>query len=130
MRRGQLGNWTRLKSTWVLVLCAGLLAIGRPTITLAADGEGTGAASRPWENYFGVAMLPGGRAIVVGDKGVVMSSMDKGATWTRFQLTKNAQYLDLYSVAFTADGSRGWAVGDGGTIFRSDDRGTTWTLQN
>jgi photosystem II stability/assembly factor-like uncharacterized protein len=129
MRRGQLGNWTRLKSIWALVLCAGLLTIGWPATGSAAGGDGTGAASRPWENYFSVAILPGDRAIVVGDKGVVMSSTDKGATWTRIQLTKNTQYLDLYSVAFTADGSRGWAVGDGGTIFRTDDRGTTWTLQ-
>ena len=59
-----------------------------------------------------------------------MSSTDKGGTWTRIQLTKDRQYLDLYSVAFTADGSRGWAVGDGGTIFRTDDRGTTWTMQS
>jgi photosystem II stability/assembly factor-like uncharacterized protein len=130
MRRGQLAKRTGLNSIWVLVLWAGLLTIGRPTIAPAAEGEGIGAASRPWENYFGVAILPGDRAIVIGDKGVVMSSMDKGGTWTRIQLTKNSQYLDLYSVAFTRDGSRGWAVGDGGTIFRTDDRGTTWTLQS
>jgi len=130
MRRGQLVKRTGLNSIWVLVLWAGLLTIGRLTIAPAAEGEGIGAASRPWENYFGVAILPGDRAIVIGDKGVVMTSTDKGGTWTRIQLTKNSQYLDLYSVAFTPDGSRGWAVGDGGTIFRTDDRGTTWTLQS
>jgi photosystem II stability/assembly factor-like uncharacterized protein len=129
MSTGQLGNRARLKSIWWLVLCAGLLTIGWPAAAPAADGEGIGPASRPWENYFGVSILPGDRTIVVGDKGVVMSSTDKGGTWTRIQLTKNSQYLDLYSAAFTPDGSRGWAVGDGGTIFRTDDRGITWTMQ-
>lgn len=129
MRTGQLGNRARLRSIWCLVICAGWLTIGWPSTAPATDGEGIGAASRPWENYFGVAIVPGDRAIVVGDKGVVMSSTDKGGTWTRIQLTKDAHYLDLYSVAFTRDGSRGWAVGDGGTIFRTDDRGSTWTMQ-
>ena len=129
MSTGQLGNRARLKSAWRLLLCAVLLTIGWSTAARAADEEGVGPASRPWENYFGVALLAGDRAVIVGDKGVVMSSTDKGTTWTRIQLTKDRKYLDLYGIAFTPDGSRGWAVGDGGTIFRTDDRGTTWTMQ-
>jgi photosystem II stability/assembly factor-like uncharacterized protein len=84
---------------------------------------------RSWENYFGVAILPSGRTVVVGDKGVVMVTDNQGQTWTRRQLQKGPKYYDLYSVAFTADGSKGWLVGDSGVIFRSDDQGTSWNEQ-
>ncbi|HZP44491.1 MAG TPA: YCF48-related protein [Candidatus Binataceae bacterium] len=86
-------------------------------------------AVRTWENYFGVAILPDGRAVVVGDQGLIMYSDDRGKTWTRQNLSKDQELYDLYSVGFTSDGSRGWAVGDGGAIYRTDDRGKTWTLQ-
>jgi len=84
---------------------------------------------RTWENYFGVAILPSGRGIVVGDKGLLMTSDDKGQTWSRQQLRKGTTAFDLYSVAFTADGSQGWAVGDGGAVFHTSDSGATWNLQ-
>lgn len=76
-----------------------------------------------------MAILPSGRAVVVGDKGVVMTTDDQGKTWTRQELRKGLKYFDLYSVAFSSDGKRGWAVGDGGAIFRSDDQGGTWSEQ-
>ncbi len=130
MSTGQGAKGARLRLIWPLVLCACLWISGWSRAARAADSaEGVGPASRPWENYFGVSILANDRAVVVGDKGVVMTSTDHGSTWTRIQLTKDSKYYDLYSVAFTADGSRGWLVGDGGAIFRSDDRGATWTQQ-
>jgi len=85
---------------------------------------------RSWEAYFGVAILPGGRIVVVGDKGVAMTTDDAGRTWARQQLRFADKYYDLYSVAFTSEGLRGWVVGDHGAILRTDDRGATWTAQN
>jgi photosystem II stability/assembly factor-like uncharacterized protein len=96
----------------------------------ATDGLKTAPQpDRSWESYFGVAILPSGRTVVAGDKGVVMTTDDLGQTWTRQLLKSGPKYYDLYSVAFTPDASHGWAVGDGGVIFRTDDRGTTWTEQ-
>jgi photosystem II stability/assembly factor-like uncharacterized protein len=95
-------------------------------------GDALAAAPQPdrsWESYFGLAILPTGRAVVAGDKGVVMTTDNGGRTWTRQLLKRGYNYFDLYSVAFTPDASRGWAVGDGAVIFRTDDRGTTWTEQ-
>jgi photosystem II stability/assembly factor-like uncharacterized protein len=66
---------------------------------------------------------------VTGDKGVVMTTDDGGRTWTRQTLKRGPKYYDLYSVAFTPDGSRGWVVGDAGVIYRTDDRATTWSEQ-
>lgn len=96
----------------------------------AALGQASRLPRRTWENYFGVAILPSDRAIVVGDKGTILISDDKGHSWTRRQQRKGDALYDLYSVAFAPDGARGWVVGDGGAIFRSDDRGATWTAQD
>lgn len=132
MTRGHGAKTAGLKSICLLALCVGLWIGGWPTIAPATEAErreGVGQASRPWENYFGVTILSTDRAVVVGDKGVVMTSTDRGSTWTRVQLTKDHKFYDLYSVSFTPDGSRGWAVGDDGAIFRTDDGGATWKLQ-
>jgi len=58
-----------------------------------------------------------------------MTTDNQGQTWTRQQFKQGLKYDDLYSVAFTTDGSSGWAVGDEGMILRSEDRGATWTQQ-
>jgi len=67
--------------------------------------------------------------VVVGDKGVIMISDNQGQTWARQQIKHGVKYDDLYSVAFTADGSSGWVVGDNGIIYHSSDHGTTWIEQ-
>lgn len=120
-------------SAWIAVLSAALW-LGWSPGAARATAQGTQAAAsrladRTWENYFGVTILPSGRAFVVGDKGILMSSEDKGQTWSRRQLRKGSSLFDLYSVAFAPDGNHGWVVGDGGAIFHSDDGGTTWNLQ-
>ena len=133
MARRLFAMMAGVTSALVLLLCAGLWLGLAPTAARATVDGPQGAASRlperTWENYFGVAILPSGRAIVVGDKGIVMTSEDKGQTWSRRQLAKGPALFDLYSVAFAPDGSHGWVVGDGGAIFRSDDSGATWKLQ-
>jgi photosystem II stability/assembly factor-like uncharacterized protein len=112
-------------------LCVGICLAA---LVGAASAAGTTPRSmvqpdRSWESYFGVSILPSGRAVVVGDKGVVMVSDDQGRTWARQKLRQGMKYYDLYSAAFTADGSRGWVVGDNAIIFRSDDHGSSWTEQ-
>jgi photosystem II stability/assembly factor-like uncharacterized protein len=113
-------------------LLTGLMALlaAHPIGALAATTPGEHwQAARPWENYFGATILQSGRALIVGDKGLVLTSEDQGHTWTRRQLNNSRKFYDLYSVSFTADGQHGWIVGDGGSIFHSDDGGKTWTLQ-
>jgi photosystem II stability/assembly factor-like uncharacterized protein len=107
------------------VLCLALTSAASATNGLKAEPQ----PDRSWESYYGVTILPSGRVVVVGDKGVVMTSDDGGGTWTRQQLKKGPKYYDLYSVAFTSDASHGWAVGDGAVIYRTDDNGATWTEQ-
>jgi photosystem II stability/assembly factor-like uncharacterized protein len=112
-----------------MLLTAALCAVLTGVASAAKAPIATTQPDRSWESYYGVTILPSGRTIVVGDKGVVMTSDDQGRTWARIKLTKNLKYYDLYSVAFTQDGKRGWVVGDNAVIFRTDDQGVTWTSQ-
>ena len=98
----------------LLILCAGLWLAFPASLARAVPGPSQHGvpAIRTWENYFGVSILPSGRSIVVGDKGLVMSSDDQGKTWSRQQLKNGLTPFDLYSVAFTPDGSSGLIAGD------------------
>ena len=132
MRKQQSVIRTGALAAGLLALCAGLwlsFATGVARATPEETQHKTGPIDRTWENYFGVSILPSGRAIVVGDKGLVMASDDQGKTWTRQQLRNGLTPFDLYSIAFTPDGAKGWIAGDGGSMYRSDDQGKTWTLQ-
>jgi photosystem II stability/assembly factor-like uncharacterized protein len=130
MKRGQYWGIGWFKPVWHAGFCAGLLFAAVAGVASAANGlKASPQPDRSWESYYGVTILPSGRMIVTGDKGVIMTTDDGGRTWARQALKKGSKYYDLYSVAFTPDGSRGWVVGDAGVIFRTDDRGTTWTEQ-
>jgi photosystem II stability/assembly factor-like uncharacterized protein len=130
MNRGQYWGIGWLKLLWHAMFCVGVLCVAAAGVA-SATGElkARPQPDRSWESYFGVTILPSGRAVVVGDKGVVMTTDDAGRTWTRQHLKRGPKYYDLYSVAFTPDGSRGWAVGDWGVIYRTDDGGNTWSEQ-
>ena len=131
MNRGQFRGSRGILPAW-LVLCAGLCGAALSSIPVAAMDapQATAQSTRSWENYFGVAILPSGRAVVVGDKGVVMITADQGKTWSRRQLQQGVRFDNLYSVAFAADGTNGWTVGDSGAIFHTSDGAATWTEQN
>lgn len=130
MNRGQQLGIGWLKPAWHAVLCAGVLCIAASGVASATtELKAAPQPDRSWESYFATAILPSGRVVVAGDKGVVMTTDDNGRTWTRQRLKAGPKYYDLYSLGFTPDGSRGWVVGDTGVIFSTDDRGMTWTEQ-
>jgi photosystem II stability/assembly factor-like uncharacterized protein len=131
-RRRYLGGIVRGWACPIGICVALWLGVALTAVRAVADQADAAPArlrERTWENYYGVAILPPDRAIIVGDKGVVMTSNDRGQTWTRRQLSKANRLYDLYSIAFAPGGKRGWIVGDGGAVFRSDDGGVTWTMQ-
>lgn len=61
-------------------------------------------------------------AWAVGGGGLVLSTTDAGATWTRRVPTT----YDLRGVWFTS-ATEGWAVGNGGTVIHTLNGGATWT---
>ena len=64
-----------------------------------------------------------GKLIAVGERGLVMQSVDEGKTWTGALTPTNRT---LNSVVYLGD-KTGVAVGHGGTVMRTADNGATWT---
>ncbi|HEY8411339.1 MAG TPA: YCF48-related protein [Pyrinomonadaceae bacterium] len=64
----------------------------------------------------------GGRGWAFGEAGVIFTTRDAGATWTR--LPSPTRHL-LLGGTFVDD-DRGWVVGAGATIIQTSDGGDTW----
>lgn len=77
----------------------------------------------------GVAMLAAARAgrrlVAGGERGIVVTSDDGGATWAQ---AKVPAQVSLTSFAFVDD-KRGWATGHFGTLLNTTDGGASWQLQ-
>jgi len=70
--------------------------------------------------------VAGTRLVAVGDRGHVLTSDDKGATWTQQNVPARQM---LISVDF-ADSQNGWAVGHDSIILRTTNGGESWEIQN
>ncbi|NNL86893.1 MAG: hypothetical protein HKP27_14620 [Myxococcales bacterium] len=86
------------------------------------------ADSKSWEvplaDLFDVDM-EGSRAYAAGYWGMVLRSLDRGATWN---VTQTPVERNLHAIDF-ADEMHGWAVGAQGVIIRTTDGGDSWVLQ-
>ncbi|MCP5044356.1 MAG: hypothetical protein GY944_25275 [bacterium] len=76
---------------------------------------------------FSVRSVPG-RAIAIGEKGLMRISIDRGDSWGMPQPEAiPAIYTFMRDVDFAPSGSKGLIVGQGGRILRSTDAGYEWT---
>lgn len=77
---------------------------------------------------FSVGSVSGGRAVTVGEKGLVRMSTDSGASWAE---PGPDDFPDLFTfmrdVGFSPSGRLGLIVGQTGKILRSNDTGIRWT---
>ena len=69
------------------------------------------------------AALAGTRWVAVGERGLAVTSDDRGGTWRQARVPVS---VTLTAVAF-ADSQRGYATGHGGTVLGTSDGGLTWT---
>jgi photosystem II stability/assembly factor-like uncharacterized protein len=67
----------------------------------------------------------GPRIIVVGERGHVLLSNDRGAHWQQVDVPTRSTLTAVRIVG----GDHAWAVGHDGLILHSDDGGFSWTLQ-
>ncbi|MGH7836247.1 MAG: WD40/YVTN/BNR-like repeat-containing protein [Candidatus Binataceae bacterium] len=110
--------------------CALMIVVGAPSARATIEGPKTTGAP-PWMHLFSAAIRPDGAIFVVGAKAALLTSTDKGQTWTRQTLHERDgndlfQDRDLYSIRFAPDGKTALIVGELGTILRSTDGGETW----
>src|SRR5689334_12789841 len=66
----------------------------------------------------------GDRLVAVGERGHVLLSDDKGATWRQ---ARSVPTRAMLTAVFFADAEYGWAVGHDETILNTLDGGETWT---
>jgi photosystem II stability/assembly factor-like uncharacterized protein len=94
---------------------------------LGLTGHLPGQDVRPSMLLLDGAVL-GSSVVAVGERGTVLVSMDRGASWRRSSTPTRAT---LTGVSFPAVGlpRRGWAVGHEAEILVSVDRGLTWARQ-
>ena len=74
----------------------------------------------------GVATLPDGHVIAVGERGHVLVSTDAGQTWRQ----SPAPVSSTLTAVYFADATHGWAVGHDETILRTEDGGRSWQLSH
>jgi photosystem II stability/assembly factor-like uncharacterized protein len=71
------------------------------------------------------AAVAGSRLVVVGQRGHVLYSDDRGNTWIQAKVPVS---VDLVAVHFPA-ARKGWAVGHGGVVLATSDGGASWVKQ-
>ena len=97
--------------------------------------EGVTRSGAPnWLSLFGVAIQADNKVLIVGSKGLLLTSSDQGKTWTQRTVKEREgsdlfQDRDLYAIRFAPGGKVGWIVGEDGIVMKTDDGGTTWTRQ-
>ena len=84
--------------------------------------------SRPdiHENIYGSAVISASVYILVGSRGKIFRSVDKGQSW---QMIASGTRKTLYAVSFT-DLKTGWISGQSGLILHTTDGGQTWAKQD
>lgn len=71
------------------------------------------------------AAVAGNRLVAVGDRGYIVASDDKGATWKRAK----APSAPLLTAIHFLDEKRGWVVGHDSVILATADGGDSWSKQ-
>ena len=109
----------------------GLIA-GLGGVVLRTDDGGRNWAYRKIDRkqaLFSVGSVAGGRALTVGEKGLVRISTDSGNTW---EMPGDGNFPELFTfmrdLAFDSTGRVGFIVGQQGKILRSTDSGITWQM--
>ena len=77
------------------------------------------------ENIYGSAVISETVFLLVGSRGMIYRSEDKGETW---RVIPSGTRKTLYSVSFS-DPETGWVSGQSGLILHTKDGGKTWVRQ-
>jgi photosystem II stability/assembly factor-like uncharacterized protein len=108
---------------------SGLIA-GLGGVVLRTEDGGRNWAYRKIDRkqaLFAVGSVAGGRAVAVGEKGLIRVSTDSGDSW---HAPASGDFPELFTfmrdVAFDGSGRVGFIVGQTGQILRSTDSGIQW----
>jgi len=126
---GALRTAARLVLTWVLAWAlASANAWAQDAPTAGDDTQSTtqNAEIAPLASQSLLLDLvwAGPRIVVVGERGHILHSDDRGATWRQAKVPTQANLTGVFFI----DARNGWAVGHDEVILRTTDGGDNWTL--
>jgi photosystem II stability/assembly factor-like uncharacterized protein len=116
-----MDRFFRKRFTYVLIF---LFLISMPFISAlhASEPEFSTIAPLAAKSYLLDGVLADGRVVVVGERGHVLYSDDKGDTWTQVRVPTIATLTGVYF----HDKNLGWAVGHDAVILKTIDGGESW----
>ena len=105
---------------------AGLALILGPGFFGPAEASAEEAVEAPLaiESLLLDGAAAGERLVVVGDRGHILVSADRGASWEQARVPTRA----LLTALHMHDERIGWAVGHDAVILRTEDGGATWAM--
>lgn len=115
----------RIAANWLLssLLAVGSALAGEPAAVVAGAWERVAvAAKQPERALLLGAVQAGPRIVAVGERGLVVTSDDRGAHWVQ---SPTPTSVTLTALRF-ADAQHGYAVGHAGTVLASADAGRSW----
>lgn len=117
-------------SLGILALCMGFTAAIQPLYAGSGhDPLTTPAEKAAIEAALGARLFDvkdtGKRIVTAGERGHILYSKDKGATWAQAEVPVS---VTLTALSFPTPDT-GWAVGHDGVILKTTDGGSTWALQ-
>lgn len=104
----------------LLILAGAMVSLFMPAITPAG-----GNATTPEGDLYAVSYTGKREVIVVGERGKIFHSLDRGKSWKQVHAHTRAS---LFAVAFPDD-ANGWICGQEGTVLHSDNAGKSWKEQ-
>jgi photosystem II stability/assembly factor-like uncharacterized protein len=127
-------HFSKIKAWAIAGALIATIVLGAVGARGAVEGE-TRTGAPNWLSLFGVAIQPDNKILIVGSKGLLLTSSDQGKTWTQRTVKEREgsdlfQDRDLYAIRFAPSGKVGWIVGEDGIVMKSDDGGANWTRQD
>ena len=117
------GRWP--KSTVLGVVCAVVLALA-PVVSAGAAEDGNALKARLAARSLLLDIAAAdGHLVAVGERGHILFSDDRGATWTQADVPTTVTLTGV----FLLDRNLGWAVGHDAVVLHTADGSRTWTLQ-
>ena len=115
----QKDNWTR-----TALFLLGVLSL----LSMPASSASTDYAMQMKKAATSMLLdiaVAGDRLVAVGERGHILYSNDKGASWTQAQVPTSVMLTRVFFIS----PELGWAVGHDGNVLVSQDGGVNWELQ-
>ena len=118
------GRWPRYPT--LLVVCAAVLALAPGAFAGSPENTNALKARLASRSLLLDIAAADGHLVAVGERGHILYSDDRGASWTQADVPTTATLTGV----FLLNRNLGWAVGHDAVVLHTGDGGRTWALQH